>query len=166
MIYPVYDLLVKSTIMDEKTGARSERLLRRGIMKAGVVFQPRSRGARWPVRGAGRALSGWIRLAAAGLMLATNPLSAHAQTAQAQTDEQRSAAKISGGDPTLAPFRATVKAVGAELGLPVADPQPALDTLGAAAFIDAVHPTEAGHRALAEEIVDVIVREGLLKKRR
>jgi len=70
------------------------------------------------------------------------------------------------GDPTLVPFRDTVKAVGAELGLPVADPQPALDQLGAAAFIDAVHPTEAGHRALAAEIVDVIVREGLLKKRR
>ncbi|HEX5010314.1 MAG TPA: GDSL-type esterase/lipase family protein [Planctomycetota bacterium] len=69
-------------------------------------------------------------------------------------------------DPTLLPFRATVKAVGAELGLPVADPQPALDQLGASAFIDAVHPTEAGHRALAAEIVDVIVREGLLKQRR
>jgi len=35
-------------------------------------------------------------------------------------------------------------------GAPVADPQPALDQLGAAAFIDAVHPTEAGHRALRQ----------------
>jgi len=106
MIYPAYDLLVKNIIMSENM-AGAERSPRGGIMTAGAVFQRSVRssrfGARWPMRVAGRAVHGWIRLAAIGLLVATGPLSAQAQTAQVQTDEQRSAAKQSGGDPTLAP---------------------------------------------------------------
>ncbi len=62
----------------------------------------------------------------------------------------------------IEPFHEAMGRVGAELGVPVVDPQPALDRAPEGTFLDAVHPNPLGHRIIARLLAERLVREQLV----
>jgi lysophospholipase L1-like esterase len=62
---------------------------------------------------------------------------------------------------SLAEYHEAIEALGRELGAPVVAPQAALDAAPGATFLDAVHPTQAGHLIIAREIAKALYAAGL-----
>jgi lysophospholipase L1-like esterase len=62
---------------------------------------------------------------------------------------------------SLADYHRAMADLGRELGAPVVSPQAALDAAGGAVFLDAVHPTAAGHALIARALADALRDAGL-----
>jgi lysophospholipase L1-like esterase len=62
---------------------------------------------------------------------------------------------------SLAEYHEAIEALGRELGAPVVAPQAALDAAPGATFLDAVHPTPAGHLIIARAIAKALYDAGL-----
>lgn len=62
---------------------------------------------------------------------------------------------------SLSPYHEAIAALGRELGAPVVAPQAALDAARGAMFLDAVHPTAAGHLVIARAVAQALADAGL-----
>ena len=65
------------------------------------------------------------------------------------------------GSVSLADYHAAIAELGRELGLPVVSPQAPLDAAKEPVFLDAVHPTAAGHRIIALTVAAALAEAGL-----
>jgi len=65
------------------------------------------------------------------------------------------------GSASLADYHAAIAELGRELGLPVVSPQAPLDAAKEPVFLDAVHPTPAGHQIIALTVAAALADAGL-----
>ncbi|HZL99269.1 MAG TPA: GDSL-type esterase/lipase family protein, partial [Planctomycetota bacterium] len=65
------------------------------------------------------------------------------------------------GSASLSDYHAAIAGLGRELGAPVVAPQAELDAAQVPVFLDAVHPTPAGHAIIARAIAAALAEAGL-----